>query len=139
MPKEFPLKPRGFSPFLELVGVRFETIENGHSRAVLKIKKKLLNSSGIVHGGATFTLVDCGMGAALFSVIEKADRVQTLGTQISYFKSVDSGTLVCDTRVINRSRRIAILESELKHGDELVAKALGTFSISEGKKRIEGE
>ncbi len=136
MPKEFPLKPRGFSPFLELVGVRFEIIENGHSRAVLKVKKKLLNSSGIVHGGATFTLVDCGMGAALFSLLEKTDKAQTLGTQINYFKSVDSGTLICDSRVINRGRRVATLESEVRHDDELIAKALGTFSISEGRKRV---
>jgi len=138
MPKEFPLKPRGFSPFLELVGVNFETIENGYSRAILKLKKKLLNSSGIIHGGATFTLIDCGMGAALFSIIEETDRVQTLETQIIYFKSAGSGVLVCDTRVLNRSRRIATLESEVKHKDELIAKALGTFSISKGK-RIGGK
>jgi len=40
-----------------------------------------------------------------------------------------SGTLVCDTTVINKGRRVAALESEVRNGERLVAKALGTFAI----------
>jgi len=46
---------------------------------------------------------------------------------------VDSGTLTCDTKVISKSKRIATLESEIKHEGHLVAKALGTWSIYKEK------
>jgi acyl-CoA thioesterase len=133
MPRQFPIAQKGFSPFLDMVGVTFNTIENGYSQATLQITDTLLNSTRIVHGGATFTLADCGMGAALFSILDENERVRTVETQIVYFKGVGAGTLVCDTKVINRSRTIAILESEIKHNGELVAKAIGTFSIVKGR------
>lgn len=129
MPKDFPLQPEGFSPFLEMVGVTFTTIENGHSRAVLEVKEKLLNSARIVHGGATFTLVDCGMGAALCSLLDEDEMYRTIETKIVYFRSAASGTLTCDTKVIHRSRRLAALESEISQDGQLVAKAIATFSI----------
>ena len=133
MTKLFPIAQKGFSPFLDMVGVTFNTVENGYSQAVLQITDTLLNSTRVVHGGATFTLADCGMGAALFSILDGNERVRTVETQIVYFKAIGSGTLVCDTKVINRSKRIAVLESEVKHKGKLVAKAIGTFSIIKGK------
>jgi uncharacterized protein (TIGR00369 family) len=130
VPKMFPLQPKGFSPFLDLVGVTFTTIENGYSQSVLEVSEKLLNSSRIVHGGATFTLVDCGMGAALYSCIDEDDICRTVETKIAYLRAATSGTLTCDAKVIHRTRRIATLESEVRQRGQLIAKAMGTFSIS---------
>jgi len=129
MPKKFPLRPRGFSPFLEMVGVTFTTMENGYSQSVLEVNEKLLNSSKIVHGGATFTLVDCGMGAALISCLDDGERCRTVEIKIAYLKSVKSGILMCDAKVIHRSKSIATLESEVRQRGQLVAKAIGTFSV----------
>jgi acyl-coenzyme A thioesterase PaaI-like protein len=42
---------------------------------------------------------------------------------------VASGRLTCDTRVVHRGKRIAILESEVRNGEQLVAKATGTYSL----------
>jgi acyl-CoA thioesterase len=134
MPKHFPLQPKGFSPFLELVGVTFTTIENGYSRSVVEVSERLLNSSGIMHGGATFTLADCGMGAALYSCLDEDEQCRTIETKIVYFRAVGSGALTCDSKVIHRSKRIATLESEIKQRGHLIAKALGTFSVYKGKK-----
>lgn len=69
------------------------------------------------------------MGGALWSCIGEDELCSTIETKIVYFKSVASGTLVCDTRVLHKSKRIATLESEIKHGGQLIAKAIGTWSI----------
>ena len=129
MPERLPSVPKGFSPFLELVGVTFTRVEDGRSQAFLKIEERLLNSMRIVHGGAAFTLVDCGMGAALYSCLEENEVCRTVETKIAYFRPVSSGVLTCNSKVVHRSRRIATLESEIEHGGQLVAKAIGTFSI----------
>jgi acyl-CoA thioesterase len=129
----FPLKPKGFSPFLEQVGVSFSKIENGYSQAALEVNGNLLNSNGVLHGGAAFTLADCGMGAALYSCVDKDERGRTLEMKIAYFRPVASGTLTCESRVIHRTKRIATLESEVMQDGQLVAKAIATFSISRGQ------
>ena len=78
-------------------------------------------------------MADFGMGAAVYSVLEEVELCATVEIKINYVSSVTEGNLVCDSEVIDRRRRIAIIESEVKNGDELVAKALGTFYIYEAK------
>lgn len=69
------------------------------------------------------------MGTALYASINTDELCSTIETKIVYFKAVASGALVCDTKVIHKSKRIAVLESEVKHEDQLIAKAIGTWSI----------
>ncbi len=129
MPNESPIVARGFSPFLDLVGVTFEKVEGGTARAAVEVTDKLLNSTRVVHGGATFTLADCGMGGALHSHLGEGERVRTVETQIVYFRAASTGKLICDATVVHRSKRIAVVECEVKQRGRLVAKAIGTFSV----------
>ena len=49
--------------------------------------------------------------------------------------SVKSGTLICNTKVINIGKKIATLESEILNDEQLVAKAIGTYSIFKSEKK----
>jgi len=49
-------------------------------------------------------------------------------------KSGESGRLTCDTKLVHRSKRIATLESEMRNGEHLIAKAIGTFSVFKEKR-----
>ena len=134
MPKGYPMGVKGFSPFRDLVGITFTKVEGGYSHCVVEVDKKLLNPAGIVHGGALYTLADSGMGAALFSFVDEGELFLTIETSVFYFKAVSSGTLTCEARVVHRGKRIAVMEAEIKNGGQLVAKAVGTFSIYKGKR-----
>ena len=134
MPGQYPLAAKGFSPFRELVGVTFTKAESGYSHCYLEVDKKLLNPAGIVHGGAIYTLADSGMGVALYSFVGEDEVFVTIETSVFYFKAVSSGTLTCESKVVHRGKRIAVTEAEIKNGEQLVAKAVGTFSIYRGKK-----
>ena len=131
-PQIVPL-PKGFSPFLELVGVVFEKVDAGSTRCFLDITDKLLNSQRLVHGGVTYTLADCGMGGAAVGSLGAGETVRTVESQIIYFREAGRGKLVCDSRVVHKGKRIAIVESEITHRGQLVAKALGTFSLQKKK------
>jgi len=133
MPKKMPQYVEGFNPFGDLIGLAFTRAEKGCSQCVLEVDRKLLNPFRILHGGATYTMADTGMGAALLSCIDTDEQCSTIEIKIVYFKAVVSGTLACDTKVIHKSKRIATLESEIKHEGRLVAKALGTWSIYQEK------
>ena len=134
MPKKVPMKLEGFDPFGALVGLAFTSWEEGYSQCVLEIDGKLLNPHSTLHGGATYTMADSGMGATLYSCIDEDELCATIEIKIVYFKAVTSGTLTCDTRLVHRSKRIATLESEIRQGEQLIAKALGTWSIFKEKR-----
>lgn len=134
MPKRYPIGAKGFSPFRELVGVTFTKVEDGYSHCVLEVDKKLLNPAGIMHGGAIYTMADSGMGAALYSYVGEDEMFLTIEASMFYFKAVSSGTLVCEAKVIHRGKRTAVMEAEIRNEGQLVAKAMGTFSIYKSKK-----
>jgi acyl-CoA thioesterase len=133
MAKQAPLKSEGFNPFGDLIGLNFTQCENGRSRCVLEVSRKLMNPQSVVHGGVAYAMADTGMGGAMYSVMENDELCASIEIKMHYFKAVASGTLTCDTKILHQSRRIATLESEIRNGDELVAKAIGTFSVFKGR------
>ncbi len=134
MSRRYPIAAKGFSPFRELVGVSYTKVGNGYSHCVLKVDKKLLNPAGIVHGGAIYTMADSGMGVALYSFLDEDELFLTVEANIFYLKAVSSGTLICESKVVQRGKRTAVMEAEIRNKGQLVAKAMGTFSIYRSKK-----
>lgn len=129
MGKQFPLKSKGFNPFGELIGLNFTRSEAGFTRGVLDIDERHLNPHGVVHGGVLYAMADTGMGGAAYSCLNEDELCATVEIKIVYFAPAVSGRITCDTRVVHRGKRIAILESEMKNGERLVAKATGTYSL----------
>jgi acyl-CoA thioesterase len=69
------------------------------------------------------------MGAALHSLLAESELCATIEIKIVYLRAVTAGRLQCESRVIHRGRSTAVLESDVSVEGELVARALGTFSI----------
>jgi len=129
MPKKFPLKSEGFNPFGELIGLNFSKLKKGYSQCILEVNEKLLNPHKVLHGGVIYSMADTGMGGALYSYLDEDELCATIEIKIVYFTAVTSGILTCETKLIHKSKKIAVLESEIKNDGRLIAKAIGTFSI----------
>ena len=129
MPRKFPDKLEGFDSFGDLIGLTFTKLDRGYTQCTLEVQDKLLNPHRKLHGGALFTMADSGMGATLYTYIDEDELCSTVNTNITYFKAVKSGSLTCDTRVIHRSKTLAAMESEIRQGGNLVAKAFATWAL----------
>ena len=116
-------------PFGELIGLDFDDMSAGTSCCRIEVKGKLFNPFGALHGGVLYSMADTGMGGALFPLLKEGEYCATVEIKITYFKAVRGGSLECQTKVINRGKTIASLESEISNDGELVAKAYGSFSI----------
>jgi len=121
-------RPDRISPFAKLAGLSFP--ETGGPQCEMKIEEKVLNVYGTVHGGAISTLADVSMGYALFDHLREDERLATVEMKINYLAAVSSGTLTAEAKLVSRSRNLAVLESRVECGGNLVAKAMGTFYIS---------
>ncbi len=125
--KDFNFKD--FNPFCHLIGLSFTKIKKGYSQCVVEVNKELYNPHKVLHGAILYTMADTGMGGALYTCLKKGELCATIEVKINYFKAVRTGTITCDTKVINKGRRTAVMESELINDGVKVAKALGTYSI----------
>ena len=133
MSKKFPLQSAGFNPFCELIGLDFSKYQKGYSQCVLEVNEKLLNPHKVLHGGLIYSMADTGMGAALYSCLREDELCSTVEIKISYFEAAISGILICDTELIQKGKKIAFLESEIKNNETLIAKAMGTYYIFRSK------
>jgi acyl-CoA thioesterase len=122
-------EPRRRSPFVEMLGLRFTSVKDGASHCTLEVCDRLMNPNRVLHGGVVYSMVDTGMGAALHSLLDPGQICATIEIKIVYLRAVTSGILKCESKVLSRQADIAMLESDVRNGETLVARALGTFSI----------
>lgn len=116
-------------PYADLIGFEITSQTPGESRLELTIRDELLNPHHVVHGGVFYSLADTGMGAALYPMLDGGEICATINCCISYFKSVTSGKIICLSKVTNKRKTVATMESELWRDTDLIAKAHGQFSI----------
>jgi acyl-CoA thioesterase len=124
----------GVGPFADLLGVRRTLMAGGRSRFEVTLGSQHLNPHGVVHGGVVYTLVDYAMGGALTSRLTDGERCATIEIKINYVAPVSGGRLAAEARVIERTRRIGVLEARVEgDGGALIALATGTFYIQSGR------
>ncbi|MBI4362164.1 MAG: PaaI family thioesterase [Euryarchaeota archaeon] len=124
-----PLESGDLGAFARRVGLELVRAERGTSRLRLEAGPRHWNPHGVLHGGVLFSLADTGMGAALYTLLSPGEWCASIEIKLHFLAPVRRGPLVCDTRVVNRGRRVALLESRLRQGRSTVGLALGTFSI----------
>lgn len=120
-------------PFAQHVGLQRGRYGGGSSTWSLEVAPHHINSTGVVHGGAVFSLADTAMGAALFSTLDETQICATIEIKINFFKPVMGGVLQCHAVTIHRGKTVANMEANVWLGELLVAKANGSFAIFQRK------
>lgn len=127
--RTMPKAPTADEGFGKHIALDMSERGDGVSRCVVDVQPIHLNPHGVVHGAVIYAMADQGMGAAVYSKLEPDESCATIEIKIVYMASATSGRLECETRLLNKGRRVAVLESEVRSGERLIAKALGTFAI----------
>lgn len=116
------------SPFWNHMGIEVDHLEVGNVSIKMPVKPELLNSNGVMHGGAIATILDSVIGAAIRT--EREVRVATISLTTNFVAPVREGTVYATARIINPGKRILYVESTATvDKEEIVGTALGTFTI----------
>lgn len=100
-------------------GIRLLEAGSGRARSSMVLTPNHLNGLGIVHGGALFALADFTFAAASNS---RENVAVAINANISYVKSVSSGTLYADAREISLNHKIGTYTIDVTHeSGELLA------------------
>ena len=97
------------------------------SRVVVDAADEHLNPHGSVHGGLLATMLDVAMGEAVAEA--GGDRPVTVALTVTYLEPGRAGRLEATARVRKRGKRLLIVEGEVTQDGDVLADALGTFSV----------
>ncbi len=86
-----------------------------------------LNPRGSVHGGLLATMLDVAMGEAVTEA--GGDRPVTVALTVTYLEPGRAGRLEATAKVRKRGKRLLVVEGEVTQDGDVLADALGTFSV----------
>ena len=97
------------------------------STVVVDAVDEHLNPHGTVHGGLLATMLDTAMGEAVAEA--GGERPVTVALTVTYLAPGQAGRLEATAKVRKRGKRLLIVEGEVTQDGEVLADALGTFSV----------
>ncbi|WP_420470458.1 PaaI family thioesterase [Brevundimonas sp. FT23042] len=76
----------------------------------------ILNPQGMVHGGWALTLIDSATGCAAHTTLPAGVGYTSISTQTNFTRPItaNTGTVVCEGRVINVGRQIITAEATIR-------------------------
>lgn len=109
--------------------------EEGTSVLTMPYHEKLDQPYGIMHGGALFTIADAAAAYALAATQDRSKQFVTVEMKINYLAPVKEGIVEARARIL-RGGRIVPIDVEVFNENKIVAKAIATYIILDGNKKI---
>ena len=117
------------TPYLQLLGIEAVELEIGKAVFKLPMTEKLRQPYGLLHGGATASLIDTAMAFAVVSVLPEGEKATTVDLTVQYLRPHTNGAVVCTATVTRAGKRLLFLSAEVVNEEnKLIATALSTYT-----------
>jgi uncharacterized protein (TIGR00369 family) len=124
---------REANPFFRLMGIDVVSLSEGRAAIRMEIRGDMLNGENFLQGGMFTALADEAMVLAIYSVLEKNQKIATISESTSFMRGAGPGdTLAAEGILIKKGRRIAFAEGLVKiegKGDVL-SRTSAAFAIT---------
>jgi uncharacterized protein (TIGR00369 family) len=125
------------APFMVELGVAPTAVGEGTVSTELRVEKRHLQHTGVVHAGVMATMADHSMGAAAQTLAPAGHWILTAELKTSLLRPARCERLVCEAHVLKPGRQITFTEAHVwaVSGDErtLVMKASATMAVTAPK------
>lgn len=116
-------------PYARLLGIELAEIGSGEAVMKLKMRDELSQPHGVMHGGATASLIDSAMAFAIISVLAEDEKATTVDLTVHYLRPVSKGEITCRAKVLRAGKRLITVSADVENEEgKLVATALSTYS-----------
>lgn len=116
-------------PFAMLLGAEMIDIKEGEATLSLDMRPELKQPYGVLHGGATASLIDTATAFAVFTAIGPEEKATTSTLTVHYLRPHTEGKVTCIAKVIKSGRKILTVSAEVTNEDgNLVATAISSYS-----------
>jgi uncharacterized protein (TIGR00369 family) len=112
------LREAGSGLFPGLIGVEIDSVENGVVLGRMELDDKHLAPNGFLHAAAVVGLADtaCGYGCFL-SLPEGGIGFTTIELKTNFLRSVRTGTIACEARLVHGGRTTQIWDATVRDPD----------------------
>lgn len=73
-----------------------------------QVKKKLLNSAGVLHGGVAASIADAAVGVAIQHRFREPRPITTVELKVNYFRPLAEGTLFARAHLLRVGSTLSI-------------------------------
>ncbi len=116
-------------PFVQLIGMELLDLKFGEAVLKLNMRAELRQPHGILHGGATASLIDTAMAYAVVTRLTEEEKASTVDLTVHYLRPVVEGSIVCTAKIVRGGRRILTVSAEVVNDEgKLIATALSTYT-----------
>ena len=115
-------------PYAQLIGIEVGEIRRGAAKLHLTVRDELRQNRGVVHGGATASLIDTASAFAILSLLEPEETTTTIDLTIHYLRPLNSGRATAHAIVRRAGRRVLTVSVDVTDDSQtLVATALTSY------------
>ena len=116
-------------PYARLLGIELVDIKRGEAVAKMKMRDELRQPYGVLHGGATASLIDTAMAFAVIASTAEGEIATTVDLTVHYLRPVTEGEIVCTAKMVRAGKRILTISAEVVNEQgKLIATALSTYT-----------
>ncbi len=116
-------------PFLKLIGMELVDLKTGEAIVRLKMRDELRQPHGLLHGGATASVIDTAMAFAVVTCLAENEKASTVDLTVHYLRPVTEGAIVCTAKIVKAGKRLLTVSAEVVNDEEkLIATALSTYT-----------
>jgi uncharacterized protein (TIGR00369 family) len=116
-------------PYARLLGFEFVDLKYGEAILKLKMREELRQPYGLLHGGATASLIDTATAFAMISCQAEGEQSTTIDLTVHYLRPHTDGEVICTAKVVRFGRRISTVSAEVVNEQgKIIATALSTYT-----------
>ena len=106
------------------LGLELCELKSGEVTVCLDVRDEIKQNHGVVHGGATASLIDTASAFVILTAIDENERVTTTDLTIHYLRPVTVGRMLARARIVRGGRRRFVVHVEVENDGALTATAV---------------
>jgi acyl-CoA thioesterase len=115
-------------PYAHLIGIEVGKLERGAATLHLPLREELKQNRGVVHGGATASLIDTASAFAILTLLKPGETTTTIDLTIHYLRPLTEGQATAHAVVRRAGRRVLTVSVDvLDEAQKLVATAVTSY------------
>lgn len=116
-------------PYIKLLGMRLTDLQDGEAVVTLKMRDELRQPHGLLHGGATASVIDTAMAFAVVTKLAESEKASTVDLNVYYLRPVFEGEISCTAKIVKTGKRLLTVSAEVfDDNGKLIATALSTYA-----------
>jgi uncharacterized protein (TIGR00369 family) len=117
-------------PFCATLGARAVELTPERTTLTVDWSEELCTTAGLLHGGVLMALADSAGAACAYSNLpEGAVGTSTIESKTNFLGAVADGAVAATSRPLHVGSTTIVVETEVRHGDRLVAKVTQTQAV----------